>query len=38
MAEVVEEDEEAVLVGEEASEDLMPSYELHLPHGRSCHF
>ena len=32
MAEVVGEDEEAVLVGEEASEDRTPSYEIHLPH------
>lgn len=38
MAEVVGEDEEAVLVGEEASENRTLSYGIHLPHRRSCHF
>ena len=38
VAEVVGEDEEVVLVGEEASENRTLSYGIHLPHRRSCHF
>ena len=38
VVEVVGEDEEAVLVGAEASEKRTLPYDIHLPHRRSCHF
>ena len=38
VVEVVGEDEEAVLVGEEASENRTLSYGIRSPHRRSCHF